>query len=109
MLRRGVVTGLAALGLIGGAGAVHWHGNTATVSVKDKNGVTHTASITGDSGRRYSCPAGERDKLNKYIEAAGRIKITQQLHPARYNELVPAYNAEIDAYNAAIEADCTAN
>jgi len=108
MLRRGVVGSLAALGLIGGAGAVHWHGGTATVSVKDQNGVTHSTSITGDSGHQYSCPAGEQDKLNKFIEAAGRIKITQQEQPARYDELVPAYNAQIDAYNAALQADCTA-
>jgi hypothetical protein len=105
-----VVGGLAALGLIGGVGSVAWHDGNATVKVKDSNGVTHSTSIAMD-GTEYSCPSGERDKLQPFVEEAGRIKITMQgvnkyANPSRYNKLVDAYNTQADQYNATLKADC---
>jgi hypothetical protein len=109
MLRQ-AAAGLAALGLIGGVGSVVWHNGSATVKVKDANGVTHSTKLNMD-GQQYSCPSGERDKVDALVEAAGRIKITlkgvnQYANPSRYNELVDAYNAKVDEYNSTLESDC---
>ena len=105
-----VAGGLAALGLIGGVGSVAWHDGSATVKVKDSNGVSHSTSLSFD-GAKYSCPAGEKDKLEPFVEEAGRIKITlegvnEYANPSRYNQLVDAYNAQIHQYNATLESDC---
>jgi len=111
MIRK-VIGGLAALGVIGGASSVVWHDGSATVKVKDEQGVTHTTSIPMEQGSSYSCPAGEQDKVAHYVEDAGRIKITLQgvspyVEPDRYRRLVAAYNAEVDQYNATLESDCS--
>jgi hypothetical protein len=105
-----VAGGLAALGLIGGVGSVAWHDGSATVKVKDSNGVTHSTTLEG-SGQKMSCPSGTQDKVAKIVEEAGRIKITLEsvnpnVEPARYDGLVDAYNAEIGEYNAILKADC---
>jgi len=111
MIRR-AVAGVAALGLIGGAGHVAWHHDGATVRVKDANGVTHSTSIPFDrTGATYKCPDGEQARLSSMIEEAGRIKITLQgvnkhANPDRYAKLVVAYNAEVDSYNKALDRDC---
>jgi hypothetical protein len=103
-----IAAGVAALGLVGGAGSVAWHDGTATVKVKDANGVTHSTDLEM-GGQQYRCPSGEPDKLASIVEEAGRIKITIDAgvsDRARYNALVDAYNAKADQYNARIREDC---
>ena len=107
-----VAGGLAALGLIGGVGHVVYHDGSATVKIKDSAGHTQSADI-GMGGQKYRCPRGEHDKLDPYVERAGRIQITLRgvnvnLEPSRYNALVDEYNRTVDEYNSILHADCSA-
>jgi hypothetical protein len=135
MIRR-AAAGLAGLGLIGGAGTVIYNNSgDATVKIKDNaTGKVQTVRIAGGNGRSFSCPDGERAKLEPYVIRLGRIKLTlrqvrreerkiEQQYPSdraphrvvvRYNalgrrddRLVAAYNAEVDTHNAIIDRDCT--
>ena len=129
-----VAGGLAALGLIGGAGAVAYDDDgTTTVTVTDKRGRTESVEIAGDKGRRFWCPDGTEAKLEPIDIRAGRVKITlrrvekrittiEKRYPkrrapgdvvVRYNglvkrhgRLVKAYNNAIDAHNAVLDSDC---
>lgn len=124
-MRRFVVGGLAALGIIGGtATVVYDHSGNATVKVT-KNGVTRTVKVGGASGGPgYSCPENViEEKINPTVKVAGRIKLTlhdveSQVDPVealleslkgrypsgeapdsvvtRYNGLVSRYNSLVD-------------
>jgi hypothetical protein len=136
MLGKAAAAGLAGLGLIGGAGTVIYHNNgDATVKIKnDKTGQVQSVLIRGAGGKSYSCPSGTREKLNPYVIAGGRIKLTLRQvrrqesaimkrypnHRApdsvvvrykaiarREGRLVAAYNAQADAQNAILDRDCT--
>jgi hypothetical protein len=105
-----VVGGIAALGLIGGVGSVAWHEDSATVKVKDRNGVTHSTTLDFD-GQQMSCPSDIHDKVDSLVEEIGRIKITLEgvnkyANPGRYNKLADAYNADVNEYNAILGRDC---
>ena len=129
-----IVGGVAALALIGGAGAVAYEDDpTTTVTVTDKQGRTETVAIAGDNGRRFLCPDGTEAKLEPIDERAGgaklklrrvtkRIKAIEKRYPEgkapghvvdRYNglvkrhgRLVKAYNHAVDEHNAVLKADC---
>jgi hypothetical protein len=132
---RGLIgTGLAGLGLVGGAAAIHYSDNgSATVKVKD-HGVTRTVKLGGGGGQSYSCPASAIDKMRPIDIQSGRIKLTIQdvegemkqieaQYPGgtapgavvhRYNglfrrdhELVAAFNDSIAQHNQIIQSDCT--
>jgi hypothetical protein len=132
---RKVASGLAGLGLLGGAGSVVYnqHGD-AIVKVTDKSGHVHKVRIDA-GGKSFSCPSGTHDKVAAMDIRLGRIKLTllgvrrtettiERRYPAnatppravavRYNtlrqrdhRLVVAYNAQVEAHNAAIRQDCT--
>ena len=134
MVRGLIGSGLAALGIVGGAAAIHYSNNgSATVKVKD-HGVTRTVKLGGAGGATYSCPAGTEDKLKPIDITSGRIKITLQdvrsqlrrldaqypNHVApgpvvtRYNglirrehALVTAFNNSVAQHNQTIQSDCT--
>ena len=129
-----VAGGLAALGLIGGAGAVAYDDDgTTTVTVTDKQGRTESVEIAGDNGRRFLCPDGTEAKLEPIDIRAGRVKITlrrvnkrisaiEKRYPdreapgnvvhrynglvKRHGRLVEGYNDAVDAHNAVLAADC---
>jgi len=90
MIRGLIGTGLAGLGIVGGAAAIHYSDNgSATVKVKD-HGVTRTVKLGGAGGATYSCPASADRKLRPIDISSGRIKLT--LHDVR-SEL-----RQLDAY-----------
>jgi hypothetical protein len=129
-----VATGLAGLGLVGGAAAIHYnHSGGATVKVND-HGVTRTVRLGGAGGQSYSCPAGTKAKLSPIDITSGRIKLTlqdvdgqlHQIHaqypggtaPApiarhfnsllrRDHALVTAFNNSVAQHNQVINSDCT--
>jgi hypothetical protein len=132
---RGLIgTGLAGLGLVGGAAAVHYSDSgSATVKVKD-HGVTRTVKLGGAGGQAYSCPASAFDKMRPIDIQSGRIKLTIQdvegemkqieaQYPGgvapgaivrRYNDLgrrddqlVAAFNNSVAQHNQIIQSDCT--
>ena len=134
MIRGLIGTGLAGLGLVGGAAAVHYNDSGgATVKVKD-HGVTRTVKLGGGGGQAYSCPASATDKMRPIDIQSGRIKLTikdvegdmtqiEAQYPGgtapgavvrRYNalsrrdhELVAAFNQSIVQHNQIIQSDCT--
>jgi hypothetical protein len=129
-----VAGGLAALGLVGGAGAVATNDDgTTTVTITDKQGRTESVEIAGDDGRRFLCPDGTEAKLEPIDIRAGRVKITlrrvnkrinaiERRYPERkapgnvvdrhnglvkrHGRLVDAYNDAVDAHNAVLASDC---
>jgi hypothetical protein len=136
MLRKALGAGLAGLGLVGGAAAVHYDSNGKTsVTVKDAvHHRTESVQLSGASGKTYSCPPGTRAKIEPHDLLAGRIEITlrhvrktertiERRYPNhraagsvvdRYNalqrrdhKLVAAFNREVDAHNAILGSDCT--
>jgi hypothetical protein len=130
---RTIATGLAALGLIGGVGAVAYDDSgTPTVSIDD-HGKKSQVTLAMDGGKSYSCRPSVEDRLEPHDITAGRITLTRKRvrrqerriesrypnHRApdavvdRYNglvhrdkRLVRAYNAEIDKRNAILDSDC---
>jgi hypothetical protein len=77
-VKRLVVGGLAALGLVGGtASVVYNHSGDATVKVT-KDGVTRTVKVGGSSGGpSYSCAEDViEEKITPLVKLAGRIKLT---------------------------------
>jgi hypothetical protein len=133
---RKAVSGLTALGLIGGAGSVVYnsHGD-ATVKIKDASGHVQTVQISANHAKAFSCPTGTHDKVAPLDIKLGRIKLTQQSvkrselaiehkYPVnstppravlvRYkallrqdDRLTAAYNATVDKHNAIIDKLCT--
>jgi hypothetical protein len=112
---RWIATGAAALGLIGGAGAVAYHDDgSATVKIKnDKTGQTQSVDLKGDeSGPSYMCDSDPTEHLKQYDVELGRIKITMQgaqADPSRYNQLVDAFNALNDERSQVLEDECDAD
>jgi hypothetical protein len=94
-------------------GSVVYHEHSATVKIKDPNGVTHTTNINFDeSSGNWSCPSSVSDDLETKVVAIGRVKITLQgvnkyADPSRYNLLVDEYNQEVDDYNATLQSKCS--
>jgi flagellar capping protein FliD len=77
-VKRLVIGGLAALGIVGGtASVVYNHNGDATVKVTE-NGVTRTVKVGGSAGGpEYSCPQDVVDKqVTPTVKLAGRIKLT---------------------------------
>lgn len=87
---RRIIAGLAGLGLVAGAGSVAYNHNGATVRIKGRNGQVQSVHI-GLSGRQYSCPSGEHDKLNPLLIQAGRIKLTLNGVEAKLHRIVAKY------------------
>jgi flagellar capping protein FliD len=121
-VKRLVIGGLAALGIVGGtASVVYNHNGDATVKVT-KNGVTRSVEIQGSSGGpKFSCPEDViEEKVTPTVKLAGRIKLTlhdveTQLKPlesqiealeARYpsgeapDSVVTQYNGLRSRYNS---------
>jgi hypothetical protein len=69
--------GIAGLGLVAGAGSVAYNHNnkSATVHIRGANGQVQSVHI-GFTGRQFSCPSGEHNKLNPLVIKAGRIKLS---------------------------------
>lgn len=105
---RWIATGAAALGLIGGAGAVVYNGDgSATVKIKGDDGVTHTTTLPTDSnGPDYWCDDTASKHLKEYDVELGRIKVTQEAHPERYNDLVDEFNRLNAERNQVLETEC---
>jgi hypothetical protein len=136
MLKKAAATGLAGLGLIGGAGTVVYHDNgDATVTITNSKGEVQSVTLDA-GGQSFSCPNGTTDKVKPHDIKLARIELTlrqvrraeekiQRQYPGneapaavidrynalgrRDNRLVDAFNAEVDARNAIIDRDCTAD
>lgn len=76
---RRVAAGLAALGLIGGVGAVTYDDKgTATVTIS-AHGKKRTVTLPMDtSGKKYKCPDDIMKKVSPYVILGGRIELTLQ-------------------------------
>lgn len=124
-MKRLVVGGLAALGLVGGtATVVYDHSGNATVKVTE-HGVTRSVEIKGSlGGPKYSCPEDVIEKkITPTVKLAGRIKLTlhdveSRLGPlqsqlntlkARYpsgeapDPVVTRYNGLLSRYNSLVD------
>jgi hypothetical protein len=134
VLRGLIGTGLASLGLVGGAAAIHYNDSGgATVKVKD-HGVTRTVKLGGPGGQTYSCPNSAFEKMKPIDIQSGRIKLTvqdvegemkqiQAQNPGnvvppgvvrRYNDLlrrddqlITAFNNTVAQHNQILQSDCT--
>jgi hypothetical protein len=131
---RKAAAGLAALGLIGGAGAVTYDDNgAATVTIAD-HGVNRTVNLPMEKGgKRFKCPDGIETKLSPYDILGGRIQLTiedvrrdekaivtrydadtapravmhkYKLLVARDHRLTARFNRTVDKHNAVIDANC---
>jgi len=130
-----IAAGLAALGVLAGAGAVTYDSDgSATVTVKDQ-GIERKVTLPMQAGGpNYKCPDDIKEKLSPYDILAGRMRLASQdvrrdlkALEARYpdrdapvsvirqyhamaqrdDRLVNRYNRAIDKRNAAIAADCS--
>jgi len=134
-VRRLVVGGLAALGIVGGTATVAYnHFGTATVKVR-KNGVTRTVKVGAQhGGPTYSCPEDVVEhEITPMVKLAGRIKLTlhevesklkalRTRYPSgrapgavvsHYNRLLrrgrgleSAFNKSVTKHNALLARDC---
>jgi hypothetical protein len=116
MLRK-AAAGLAALGLIGGAGSVVYANNgDATVKITNqKTGKAQSVRLRS-VGDGYLCPEATHDKLKAHDIKLGRIKLTWQPLRREARKLEREYpqdrqgvrhapRAVVDRYNAIIRRD----